>query len=405
MIPTLHPLADAARRYRKTPDGLEAEMTPKEALACAHGPQPARESLWWEVNNYASAMYLTHRTFEAFQYVTCALAMKRAVPTLVNMAVILEAFGKFERALDYTQEAARIDPSDDRATALLAEALLRMGRFAEGWPLYIKNRASMDWCKMFLPEWEGAHQDINGKRILVIEGGGYGDNLYFLRWLHTLRRWGADVHYVCQPSFAPLVRRQGFRAIENWHGNADIRWERYDYFCPLLGLGHKLGVTIENYKWQGPYVRATRRRATRPTRRIGLCWLAGESTSQRKQRSLHNEQVERIVLALPSTHRWVNLTYGFPHPECENPPLDNWLVTADLMSQLDLVVTVDTGVAHLAGAMNIPCWTILPGASAWHYPLHHDYHPLYPSMRLFRNPTEGMEDATGRCALELWRLK
>jgi len=403
MIPTLHPLADTARRWRQTKDGDEAEMTSAEAAAEATGPLPTRQSLWWEVRNYSSAMFLTNRTDEAMIFAKRALAMKRTTSTLHNMAVILEAVGRFEDAIDYALEAVRIDDTDDRATALLAESLLRMGRFAEGWPLYIKNRASMDWCKMFLPEWEGPHQDIRGKRILVIEGGGYGDNLYFMRWLYSLRHWGADVHYVCQPSFAPLVRRQGFRAIENWQGNADIVWQRYDYFCPLLSLGGKLGVTLDNYRWRGPYVRG-KFHLSWPTHRVGLCFRAGEAKSQRKSRTLHNEQVDRIIHALPITHDWVNLTYGHEHPNTENPSLDSWQITADIMSQLDLIVSVDTGVLHLAGAMGIPCVAILPGASAWQYPLYHDLHPFYPSMKLFRNHGEGLDNAVDACALYLERL-
>jgi tetratricopeptide (TPR) repeat protein len=392
--PTLHPMAELARRYRQTEHGLEAQMTPEEAIAI--GGQPGM--LWWEVSNHASALFLQGYTADALEVAKRALKMKRAVNTLVNMAVILETMGRFEEALEYEEQACGLVPLDDRATALYGEALLRMGRFAAGWPLYVKNRASMDWCKMFIPEWEGPHQDLRRKKIIVIEGGGYGDNIYFLRWMAALQQWGAEVTYLCQPSIAPLARYLGYQVIENWQGNVDICWTDYHYFVPLLSLGHKFGVTIENYKWNGPYVwvRHQRRRMT-----VGFCWKAGEAKSPRKQRSLTNEQRERITKALPKGYKWVNLSHGHTDDQMVSVKMDNWLDTAKAIAGLSAVVTVDTGVAHLAGAMGITCWTILPGAAAWQYPLGHDRHPLYPSMRIFRNPREGMEEAVDYVVAEL----
>ena len=398
------------RRYRPiSKDEIEAEMTTEEGKEVATGPMPMRDALWWEVKNYASAMYLTHHTNEALLFAQRAVRMRRCVSTLVTLSVIQDELGKYEEALETSIEAAKIDSTDDRGTARLGELYLRSGKLAEGWPLYIRNRASMDWCKPFLPEWEGPHQEVKKKRILVIEGGGYGDNLYFFRWLHTLRRWGADIHYVCQPDFAPLVRHQKYRAIENWQGNVDVRWDAYDYYLPLLSIAGKLGVTLQNYRWEGPYIRA-HKQLVRRTKNIGLCFRAGESKSPRKQRTLHNEQFQRLIDAVPKGYTVYNMAHDTWHKDIEEryhtPMLQgNWLHTANVMSTLDLLITVDTGVAHLAGAMGVPCWVILPGASAWHYPLHHEFHPLYPSMKIFRNSGEGMELAVSKVEMKLAAMK
>jgi hypothetical protein len=402
---TLHPLAELQRRYRPiSKDEIEAEMTTEEGKEVATGPMPMRDALWWEVKNYASAMYLTHHTNEALLFAQRAVRMRRCVSTLVTLSVIQDELGKYEEALQTAREAATCDAGDDRATARLGELLLRSGKLSEGWSLYIRNRASMDWCKPFLPEWEGPHQEVQSKRFLVIEGGGYGDNLYFLRWLHTLRRWGADIHYICQPSFAPLVRQQKFRAAENWQGNVDVHWDDYDYYLPLLSIAGKMGVTLENYRWNGPYIQSALRRPWRKTRRIGLCFRAGEAKSPRKQRSLHNEQIQRLIEAVPKSHTCVNMTHGMWHPDIDGMLEGDWLNTANVMSTLDLLVTVDTGVAHLAGSMGVPCWVILPGASAWHYPLGYKFHPLYPSMEILRNPEEGLEVAVTKAEERLIRL-
>src|SRR5262249_46965513 len=145
-----------------------------------------------------------------------ALKMRRAVPTLVNISVILESLGRFGEAIGYAKEACEINAKDDRASALYAEALLRMEHYEEGWPLYVKNRASMDWVKNWLPEW--TDQELQGKKVIAIEGGGFGDNIYFFRNLDLLRERGAEVTLICQPSIVSLVEAQGYRALANWQG-------------------------------------------------------------------------------------------------------------------------------------------------------------------------------------------
>jgi hypothetical protein len=389
---TLHPLAELQARYRLTEYGMEAEMTAEEARQV--GGEPGK--LWWEVSNQASALYITGKTDEALAVAKQALQMKRAVNTLVNLAVILETQGRFDEAIVYEREAATQFPDDDRASALYGEALLRMGNFTEGWPLYRKNRASMDWAKAFLPEWNG--QPLWNRRLLVVEGGGYGDNFYMLRWLRTLYDQGASITYVCQPTMASLVRHLGYTVVENWQGNVDIRTEDYDYFTPLLSLPAKLGVTLENYSWTGPYIRRWwpfRWLGVR-SGRVGVCWKAGEAKSPRKQRSLHIEQRNRIMAAVPKGYEVVSLVRDESARR-----MACWLDTMRLLSGLGLVITVDTGIAHLAGAMGVATWTILPGAGAWQYPLGHDRHPLYPSMRVFRNPREGQDDAVDLVVSEL----
>lgn len=282
-----------------------------------------------------------------------------------------------------TLHPAQVRQAPDSKAFLEAEALLRYGNYAAGWPLYIETHSALHYLTPLLPEWQGPHDAIQKARIVVIGEGGYGDNIYFLRWLHTLRKWGADLCYLCPPTLAPLARRQGFRAVENWQGNVDIVWRQFDYFTSLIALPGKLGVTLDNYRWRGPYIKAGSR-PWWPTKRVGLCWRAGGTDG----RSLSQAVASQVVEYLPPTHRWVNLTYGTTDSEMENPAIHSWLDTAKALTKLDLVISVDTGVAHLAGAMGVECWTILPKEQAWHYPVGYNWHPLYPSMRMFRSVTD-----------------
>jgi len=404
MIPTLNPFAP---KSTKTKWGEESEMRVVDAADIISAPITDN---WQDLANRASALYLTGLTDKALEVATKAVGIQRTIGTLVNMSVILETLGRFEEALEYAHDAATLDPDDGRARALYGEALLRMGKLAEGWPLYCEQRAAFDWLKDFgMTEWDGT-QELKNKRLLVIEGGGYGDNLYFLRWLDTLRQRGAAIDYVCQPTFAPLVRHLDYRALENWSGNVDIRFHEYDYYTGLLALPAKLGVTFENYEYK-PYVHSEElfrehlEYIGAGTKRVGICSLAGEGTSPRKQRSMHDSQLQPMLNALSRKHQWVNLIHGHKLPkEVDNPILDDWLDTAKAAATCDLIVSVDTGVAHLAGAMGIPVWVILPGAAAWQYPVYRENHPFYPSMRMFWNRKEGLDDAVEAVIDHLSRL-
>jgi len=323
-----------------------------------------------------------------------------AIGTLNNVSIILESMGRFNQAFGYAKRAYELDPEYDPVSAHYAEALLRMEKWDEGWILYVKNRGSMEWVNYWLPEWTG--QSVRGKKIVAIEGGGYGDDLYFLRGLVLLRDQGAEVTLICQPSFCSLVEAQGMRAIANWNGNCDVDWREYDYYTPLLSLGWKQGIA-----WNGPYIKGNLPWYKKLRRkRIGLCRKAGEAKSfDRKQRSLHNEQTGEIYRVLPKGYKWINMVHN-TYDDLLGPSAltGNWLDTANVMSTLDLMITVDTGCAHLAGAMGIPTWVILPGAAAWQYPLGHDVHPFYPSMRIFRNEDEGLDDAVRQVAEALEQL-
>src|SRR5208337_698153 len=147
---------------------------------------------WVGPSNLVGELYLIGRTAAAYDAALRVLRTTRNLPTLVNMAVILETLGRFDESLLYAREAYLTAPADPRTQMLYGQALLRFGRLAEGWPLYAcaaaQSFADLSW--MPIPEWQGAHQSLASRRILVVEGGGYGDNIYFLRWLDTLRRWG-----------------------------------------------------------------------------------------------------------------------------------------------------------------------------------------------------------------------
>lgn len=354
-----------------------------------------------ELANRSSDLYLEGHTETALEVAHKALGIARTVPTLINISVILEVLGRFDEALVYAAEAYCVNPFDKRTAGHYGRSLLRMGDMQRGWPLYLQDVNLRPQLKDFIPEWTG--QNLQDKRLLVVEGEGYGDNIYFMRWLATLRDLGAKLDYICQPTLAPLVEHMGFRPLENWGGNVDFRFTDYDYHTSILTLPYKFGVTYENYCWTQPYVKIDA--PAHDGMRVGICALAGEGMSPTKQRSMHASQLQHMLNSLDRKHQWVNLIYkhGLP-PECDAPIIENWLDTAKAIATCDLVVSVDTGVAHLAGAMGVPVWVLLPGASAWQYPIKRDDHPFYPSMRMYRNYGKGLENAVEAVSDHLSRL-
>jgi hypothetical protein len=186
-------------------------------------------------------------------------------------------------------------------------------------------------------------------------------------------------------------------------GFCNLPLSDYDYFVSVLALPGLCGATVEDlrspigypYFHANPEKSALRRLLLghSPIPRVGVCWQAGEHAYPRKYKTLSREQL--LTLLQSNVDRgvdWVSLQYDAPPPiPMLRPAIRDWSDTAAVIDNLDLVITVDTGVAHLAGAMGIPTFVILPGRSSWPFLLRRDDSPLYSSVRLFRNHVNGLD--------------
>jgi hypothetical protein len=331
------------------------------------------------LSNQAAALHAAYCTEESLVLARRAVASERTPMTLNNLAVILETLGRFAEALPYEREAYVRNPDEPRMARLYGEALLRHGNLTLGWPIYSRAYLRYDWLTPYVPEWHG--ESLTGRRLLVFGPGGYGDNIFFLRWLTDLRARGAAITYIAPPNLAPLARTLDLTVVENWNGNVAIDFGAFDFHIPIHAIPQYLGVTYDTYVPRTPYLTVRPRPRFHLCRRIGFCWRGGEALSLRYSRSLNWQQRQRVIARLP--RRYVDLS----------DLTGSWLATAELMASLDHVVTVDTGVAHLAGALGVLTSVILPGSSAWYYPIGYDYHPFYPTMRMFRNDGEGLDSA------------
>lgn len=273
-------------------------------------------------------------------------------------------------------------------------AHMQRGDFAAAWRisdsvLQSRRDARVDcssWPRHLQFIWTG--EPLDGKRVLVRCYHGLGDTIQFVRLLAQLRPRVAEITLWAQPCLVELLRTApGVDRIVPLHDGApDVD---YDMDIELMELPHALRLTLDGIPREVPYLQssvAQPRRPREPPRNVGLVWRAGDWVPQR---SLSDDALAR--LAEVDGVRWYSLQYP-PQP----PPFAAVDVAcADIcdmaarMRQLDLLISVDTMAAHLAGALALPVWTLLNADCDWRWLCERDDSPWYPTMRLFRQPVGG----------------
>ncbi|MDQ2961919.1 MAG: tetratricopeptide repeat protein [Pseudomonadota bacterium] len=354
-------------------------------------------------NNLGLALAAADRETDAIGAYRAALSLEpdHAV-AWNNLGLALQAQNEIRAAIDAFRHALALEPEFAQVRWNLALALLLDGQFAEGWSEYDARLALLelgrDRHRFPGPLWDGAAP--SGKTLLVYPEQGLGDAVHFARYATLLADAGARCVIRCPETIAPLLATIPGVAGVSRDGEA---LPRYDAHLPLLSLPGVLGTTAQTIPTAVPYVaisdakRAAARAAlarTGATRAVGLCWAGNAAHGNDRNRSLPLAALAPL-LAVPGIS-WFSLQQGkaaaqiatTPAAEHIAPlPADSALVdTAALIAELDLVITVDTSIAHLAGALARPAWLLLPFAPDWRWQLGRDDSPWYPTLRLFRQP-------------------
>jgi hypothetical protein len=321
-----------------------------------------------------------------------ALEIYRAVAKAVvttnvacNMAYCLSSLGELDEAQVWLRLAAghRPDAKIVLETSLkVCGHLLAVGRYTEGWPL-MEARAALHPdlvapMRVDFPEWKG--EPLPGKSILVWVEQGFGDQIMLVRFAKQLAERGARVTIGCRPPLAPL-----FAGIEALHAVISIAQHqqleigRYDYWSRYFSLPLHLGTTLETLP-NAPYLvaPADRRARWKGYSGVGVMWRTSPTGSNTGAKTLPDSEARRL------------LDLGGTSLQPEDTGVTDFADTAAIIEQLDLVISVDTAVAHLAGAMGKPCWTLLPALGLdWRWMRQRQDSPWYPSMRLFRQRQPG----------------
>ena len=350
------------------------------------------------LSNRAVTLQALDRLDEALASCDRALALNASsIEALNNRASVLQEQRCFDEALATYDRAIAIAPDYAEAQANRAFLLLLTGDFAKGWPAYEWRRKLPSWVERGFtqPEWSG--EDIAGKRLLLHAEQGFGDTIQFARYAGLAAMRGADVVLEVQPSLAPLLG--GLFGVEVVAAGRD-RLPPFDLHCPLLSLPHVFATTTATIPGGVPYIVAPADRiaawASRlPTDglRVGLAWSGHPDNARDHERSIPFARLAPLI-DIPGT-RFVSLQKDVRAADSDDfqrsrnlidllGELRDFADTAAIIAQLDLVITVDTAVAHLAGAMGKPVWVLLPRVPDFRWLLDRTTSPWYPSARLFR---------------------
>ncbi|MGD0390624.1 MAG: tetratricopeptide repeat protein [Tepidisphaeraceae bacterium] len=318
--------------------------------------------------------------------------------------------GQLDEAIAAWRHAIALNPNFAEAHFNLSVALLERGDFQEGWEEHEwrwKCKDSLSPPRDFAPpQWDGC--PLEGRTLLLHAEQGLGDALHFIRYLPLAAQRGGKIIIECQAELQRLFQSVAGGCQVVARGQP---LPAFDLHCPLLSLPHVFRTNFANIPNIVPYLHADAEDAGRwqhrlaehrPLVRVGLAWAGNPDNKNDRNRSIKLASLAPLGQA-PGV-RFFSLQKGEAAAQAKNPPpgmeLVDWTAelkdfadTAALIANLDLVIAVDTAVAHLAGAMNKPVWTLLPFVPDWRWQLERQDSPWYPSMRLFRQPCAGNWDS------------
>ncbi len=411
------------------PDLLEAHVN--LGLLLADGGEPREAELHYraaidldpwrlEPRLHLGALLAAQKRFEeAEQHYRHALMVDPAsAPALSNLGVLLACTGREQEAAACYRAAIAAAPDFQSARFNLSYLLLRDGDYAAGWRAF----EGRPWYSRLddyfgLPRWEG--EALNGKSLLIGIEAGHGDMIQFCRYAALAKQQGAArVGIVCHVGLTQLFATlDGVDTVIAYDPAPGQDWSRWDAWIAPLSMPQRFGTEVDTVPAALPYLYADPADVARmhavleaPARsfKVGLAWQGNPRFENDADRSIAS-LATLSPLAQVAGARFFSLQLGagevsrldavtlasFPGLADLAPHIADFADTAALIAGLDLVITVDTAVAHLAGALNKPCWVLLPAYKTdWRWMKERDDTPWYPgALRLYRQQSAGDWDA------------
>ncbi len=368
-------------------------------------------------NNVGDALQFLARYDEGLAWFEKALAL---LPTSAgifkNLGFALRRLHRHHEAIAAYEQAVALDPGNVEATYDLSDVLLVTGNFAAGWAAREVRWKMPDFAKknaQFLqPKWFGRKR-IEGTTILVYADEGLGDTIQFVRFVPMLAARGARIVLAVQDPLVPLL--SGVPGVSNCVPRSESPLPAFDLDCPVMSLPLACDARLEtipreNYLPPLPPERIDawgRRLGPHDRLRIGLVWSGNPNFGNDINRSMPLRMLaplfdlDATFVSLQKDPRPDDAALLREHPDVLDltAELTDFVETAALVSCLDLVIGVDTGVAHLAGTLGRPTWILLPYVNDWRWFIDRDDSPWYSSVRLFR------QDAARDYALVIGRVR
>jgi tetratricopeptide (TPR) repeat protein len=325
-----------------------------------------------------------------------------------NRGLVLQDINRLEDALASFDAALAIKPDYPDGCWNKGLLLILLGQYREGWALYEwrwKTSSYLQARQFSAPLWLG-QESLAGKTIFVYPEQGFGDFMQFCRYIQPLESRGAHVVLeVPRPLFGLVSSMGGNFTMVERGAESGVELIDVDFQCPIMSLPLAMQTEVDAIPASIPYLFAhDEKRVAWETRlgpkhkaRIGLVWTGSASHKNDHNRSLGVDRLAPI-LALPLEFHCLQKELrpkdsetleSFPQIHQHLDALNDFSDTAALIAQMDLVISVDTSVAHLAGAMGKKTWILLPFMPDYRWMLNRSDSPWYPNATLFRQPESG----------------
>lgn len=385
--------------YSNLGNALRAQGKPDEAIGMYQKAIAIQPSLAVAHHNLGEVLQELRRLDEAVvAYQNAIVHRPEYVKPMVGLGAALLGLGKPREAVDWYRKAIALDPSNPEAHWNLGLVLIELGEWEEGWQLY-----EWRWRTNELPPrqfdrplWEG--QELHGKTILVHPEQGLGDTIHFIRYARLLAERGGRVVFESQKPLAKLLTT--VEGISQIITSGDPLPE-FDYHIPLLSLPNRFGTRVETTPAKVPYIFVPAGHRTefpgweeaRNKKKIGLVWKVSTVKGSTQERTISLSELAPLFELEDVAYFSLQGGEGKAQLAGSGLPIVDWgfdfVDTAAAILKLDLVISVDTSIAHLAGALGAKVWTLQPFARDWRWLHGHEDTPWYPTMRLFQQKRVG----------------
>lgn len=359
-------------------------------------------------------LYASQCNYEkAIEQYQAILASHDNVPTIIyNAAYCFKAQGRMQEALPLYEKAVKINPEHSDTHQGLSHCLLACGQYAAAWPHFEYRWAPLRKDSKKFIDYMHAGGSLAGKTVILRGEYGLGDTFQFIRYAQLVKEKGAKIILEAQK---PLVTILSLCPYIDQVIPADSQLPAHDFSCPLMSLPYAFNSTLETIPTRMPYLSADAKLAQQwktklssdNSLKVGLCWCGNVYDNKTLQDLVKEKSIPLELLKELSTIEGVSLyslqkTSGLDQlknmkSEFKITSYDTnfdesngrFMDTAALMQSLDLVITIDTSIVHLAGGLGKKTWLMLPYAADWRWMMNRSDSPWYPNMLLFRQKELG----------------
>lgn len=374
-----------------------------------HTSNPTNTPITYKLACFYAATGNTERALETFKQLL-ATSPENTIQTLYNIGYVLKTAEHVDQAIEWYGKALALDPNYEAASFALGIAYLYKGDFQTGWKLHEKHLKrsgkNAESLRQFVQE-----NSLAGKIILIRPDGGMGDTIQFIRYARLLKMQGAHVLAAVQPPLVPLISRCPF--IDKTIAVGDKLPPCHDW-CAVMSLPAVFNTTELTIPQDVPYLypnpsltaqwKEYIEKENTKTFKIGICWQADLHNDSSRPAfakrgmplkhffdiatipgvQLYSLQQKDGIEQLKSVPDQYSIT---TFDETFDKTHGAFMDTAALIPHLDLIITVDTAVAHIAGALGVRVWLLLPFCTDWRWIAGRTDSPWYPSMRIFKQKT------------------